>query len=299
LHNNFGRNWSLYNKFTSRDYRLYKEILSLFNDRPSKSCPFGIHRLLEVADQKLIGNPNLENLTANSSSSSYNSKFKQDNTESASRVGSWFGPTSVCMLMKEALDQGADSSPLLASLKIYVAQDCTIYKQDVLDLCMSRDNEFKPCIVLVSARLGGEDLNEIYIPSLKILLEMESCIGMIGGKPKHSLYFIGYQGDKVIYLDPHFCQPTVNIYTPTSSSIISSSSSHSSLSYDESGTLDYELFDNSTFHCENPSKTPFTKLDPSLAIGFLCSTLDDLNKLCERTRMVGLIISPISPRMGD
>ena len=74
-------------------------------------------------------------------------------------------------------------------------------------------SSFTPCILLISVRLGGEELNEIYVDSLKMFLELDICIGIIGGKPKHSLYFLGYQGDKVIYLDPHFCQPTINVYS--------------------------------------------------------------------------------------
>lgn len=190
----FNKEWSLYNKFKPNQYSLYKEIVSLFNDRPSQSCPFGIHRLLEIADKKLIGNPNLENLPQYSSSNNQNKKLGTN--ENLSRVGSWFGPTSVCLLMKEALNE-ASSNPLLNQIKIYVAQDCTIYKQDIIDMCMTNAESspvFKPCIILISVRLGGEDLNEIYIPSLKAFLEMDTCIGMIGGKPKHSLYFVGYQG---------------------------------------------------------------------------------------------------------
>ena len=187
----FGKDWSLYNKFRTHEYRLYKNIISLFNDRLSKHCPFGIHRLLEIADKKQIGNPNLENLN------------------DVSRVGSWFGPTSVCQLMKEAIEEAdsLDSCFLLDQVKIYVAQDCTVYKQDVIELCAinkealdGAEVQIKPCILLVSVRLGGDELNEIYVPSLKKFLELDSCIGMIGGKPKHSLYFIGYQADKIVYL---------------------------------------------------------------------------------------------------
>lgn len=290
LLHHFGSEWSLYNKFKPNEYNIYKEILTLFNDRNSKSCPFGLHRLLEIADKKLIGNPNLENCSNGNSSGS--KKYSSD-PESLSRVGSWFGPTSVCLLMKEALKESA-SNPLLKKVKIYVAQDCTIYKQDVIDLCMGSEpkmagknakKHFTPCIILISVRLGGDELNEIYIPSLKRFLQMKTSIGLIGGKPKHSLYFIGYQGDKVIYLDPHLCQPIQNIYSINEQSIITTSS-HSSFSsskhsYDETSSSDLEVFDNSSFHCENPSKTPFSKLDPSLAIGFLCSSMNDLNNLCD------------------
>ncbi len=152
---------------------------------------------------------------------------------------------------------------------------------------------------------------------------MDICIGIIGGKPKHSLYFMGYQGDKVIYLgkisdinemqtlglnitaiinlffnkDPHFCQPTTNIYSdndpafvPNNVSPVSSLSS-SKYSYDDNiSSSDYEIFENSTYHCENPSKIPFNKLDPSLAIGFYCATLKEVHSLCDFVKMVWYFI---------
>lgn len=216
LSHHFGKNWSLYNKFTRSEYNLYKEILALFNDRPSRSCPFGLHRLLQVADKKLIGNGNQEFVNGASSNAS-SAKSTGSNHENVSRVGSWFGPTSVCLLVKEALAEAPPEHTILSQIGIYVAQDCTIYKQDVIDMCTVNvsnttttnnagvgssplkstmtTSTFRPCIILVSARLGGDELNEIYIPSLKMFLEMEMCIGVIGGKPKHSLYFFGYQGN--------------------------------------------------------------------------------------------------------
>jgi len=282
LINNFGTEWSLYKSLKSqKDCNLYKEINSLFNDRPSRSCPFGIHRLLEIADEKL------------------------NDSNQATRAGTWFGPSSVCLLMKYALSESMNETHLLNKLRIYVAQDCTIFKQDVIDLCCKNDtnNNFTPCIILVSVRLGGEELNEVYVDTLKAYFQMDLCVGIIGGKPKHSLYFIGYQGDKVIYLDPHLCQPTTLVYSSSSVSSapnnenaqmnkLLDTSIESACSYDDaalspplstsfslSSWSDYETFDNTSFHCTKPNKAPFNKLDPSLAIGFLCRSLNDLNRL--------------------
>jgi len=223
-----------------------------------------------------------------------------------------FGPTSVCLLMKDALNESLKkpSAEILNNIQIYVAQDCTIFKQDIIDMCSTTipsaknsntesdttgasnasHSSFTPCILLISVRLGGEELNEIYVDSLKMFLELDICIGIIGGKPKHSLYFLGYQGDKVIYLDPHFCQPTINVYSNSdkkqqqqlSSSLTQLSVSSydtdtclttSSVSSTTSDSID--LFDNSSFHCGTPSKIAFNKLDPSIAIGFYCRTLNE------------------------
>lgn len=254
----FGADWSLYTSLNSnKDFNLYKELVAIFNDRSSPSCVFGLHRLLKIADEKLIG-------------------VNDSEAKGNSRVGTWFGPTSVCLLMKDALNEGVSSNKLLANVRIYVAQDCTIFKQDVIDLCTGKlkksqpgieIDSFTPCIILISARLGGEELNEIYVDSLKMFLEMDMCLGIIGGKPKHSLYFIGYQGDKVVYLDPHFCQPMVNVYASGS---------------------DFEFFDNTSFHCANPSKVAFTKLDPSIAIGFYCKSRSELDKLCSLVKEMSI-----------
>ena len=72
--------------------------------------------------------------------------------------------------------------------------------------------------LLVPVRLGLRKLDEDYIPEILHTLELPSCVGIIGGRPGHSLHFIGSvqpQNESdvphIIYLDPHFEQPACTL----------------------------------------------------------------------------------------
>jgi len=123
--------------------------------------------------------------------------------------------------------------------------------------------KWRAVIVIIPMRLGGESVNAAYVPYLKTLLNMPQCIGIIGGKPKHSVYFIGWQDDKLIYLDPHCCQEFVDVHVP-----------------------DFPL---QTFHCHSPRKMSFSKMDPSCAIAFYCKTRSDLNKFLHEVHKIMLL----------
>ena len=191
------------------------------------------------------------------------------------KVGEWFGPSTISYVLKLLVEQH-----LKGEFILHVSEQGGIYKDEILAKCEYDFEEFsidvnniqkenttssypqiecigprikttkkwKPLIMVIPLRLGLETFNTDYIPSIQKVFEMPQTLGIMGGKPKSSLYFIGYQDNEVIYLDPHTTQK--------------SSSKQE------------------TYHCKTPLKLPISKIDPSMALGFLCSTKQDFEDFC-------------------
>lgn len=230
---------------TAEDH-IHRRIVRWFGDQVSKNSPFSIHAMVELGKA------------------------------SGKKVGEWYGPGAVAHLLKQAVKQSARENLDLASLHVYVAQDCTIYNQDIFDECYSQENlavpwqhhqhrkrspvravrreitTWKALLLLIPLRLGHEKLNPIYGDCLKAMLSLEWCIGIIGGRPKHSLYFVGYQDDKLIHLDPHYCQDMIDVNA--------------------------ENFSLASFHCKSARKMKISKMDPSCCLGFYISSRNDYDR---------------------
>ncbi|KAL7744364.1 hypothetical protein ACLKA6_001753 [Drosophila palustris] len=238
---------------------MHKKIIKWFGDSSSKSSPFSIHALVRLGEQ--LGK----------------------------KPGDWYGPASVSYLLKHALEHAAQENADFDNISVYVAKDCTIYMQDVEEQCsipepapkpnvpwqqskrcnsggtkLEQSNQqhqqhWKSLVVLIPLRLGTDKLNPVYAHCLKLLLSTEHCLGIIGGKPKHSLYFVGFQEDKLIHLDPHYCQEMVDV--------------------------NQETFSMHTFHCKSPRKMKSSKMDPSCCIGFYCATKTDFDSFVESVQL--------------
>lgn len=209
-------------------------------------------------------------------------------------AGDWLGPHTVSHLLAgaaRAAQPGAGQG-LLDSLAFYLAQDCTVYRQEVEQLCLSPGTEpgeaedfslldfpppaqpdldsegqtwclenqgvagqpWRSLVLLVPLRLGGETFNPIYNSCIKNLLTLDCCIGIIGGKPRHSLYFVGFQDDDLIHLDPHRLQDRVDT-TKTG-------------------------FNTDSYHCSSPRKINLARMDPSCCVGFYLRDKSEFDSWC-------------------
>jgi hypothetical protein len=142
-------------------------------------------------------------------------------------VGEWFGPSTAAGAIRTLV-----SAYPYAGVAVSVAADSVIVKSDVFAASQpasapadagsslgkksaasaaSKPTKWgsRPVIVLVGIRLGLDGVNPIYHDSVRDLFTFPQSLGIAGGRPSSSYYFLGYQGDSLIYLDPHHTRAAI------------------------------------------------------------------------------------------
>lgn len=151
-----------------------------------------------------------------------------------------------------------DSPPSVASGKENIGDDVTktTNSEDMASGTSEagQNHRWKPLVLIIPLRLGLSEINPVYERALKMCLTLKQSIGIIGGKPNHAHYFIGYIGDELVYLDPHTVQNVVD--------------------FTSSGETD------ETYHCPYGSRMKISSLDPSIAVGFYCGTEEEFDDWC-------------------
>lgn len=63
-----------------------------------------------------------------------------------------------------------------------------------------------PTLLIIHNRLGIDQIEQLYLPHLKALMELRQFSGMLGGTPGQAMFLLGYHSDRAILLDPHYVQ---------------------------------------------------------------------------------------------
>ncbi|TTX06317.1 Cysteine protease ATG4A [Bagarius yarrelli] len=144
-------------------------------------------------------------------------------------VGEWYGPNTVAQVLRcDCPDPEQVQAP------------CPVSQQN-----LRRSLDWRPLLLLIPLRMGINNINPIYIQTLKECFKMPQSCGILGGKPNLAYYFIGFIDDELIYLDPHTTQSAV-----------------------DSGTA--VGVDDQSYHPQrSPHRMKISSLDPSLALEIL------------------------------
>ncbi|KAH7029360.1 peptidase family C54 [Microdochium trichocladiopsis] len=163
--------------------------------------------------------------------------------------GEWFGPSATARCI-QALAKANDSS-----LRVYSTGDGPdVYEDKFFEVAKPDGQTFHPTLILVGTRLGIDKITQVYWEALVASLQMPQSIGIAGGRPSSSHYFIGVQGLHFFYLDPHFTRPA--------------------LPYHERPE-DYTREEIETCHTRRLRRLHIREMDPSMLIGFLIRDEED------------------------
>ncbi|KAI3623661.1 ATG4 [Malassezia furfur] len=155
---------------SDEEHATYTRILTLFLDDPSSACPFSIHRL--AAEGKRLGID----------------------------VGAWFGPSTAASVVQRL------AQPTHLGVGVAATNDGLVYVDDVV---AASHDWTRPVLVLVAQRLGLDEVPKAYRTALKQLFAFPQSVGVAGGRPSSSVYFVGSQREHLLYLDPHTTRASV------------------------------------------------------------------------------------------
>ncbi|KAF1956569.1 autophagy-related protein-like protein 4 [Byssothecium circinans] len=211
-----GREWRLQDSSPEKNDRA---ILALFADDPK--APFSIHRFVEHGAAVCNKYP-----------------------------GEWFGPSAAARCIQDLVNKFKE-----AGIRVYMTGDGADVYEDKLKEIAVEDGVFHPTLILIGTRLGIDKINPVYWEALKSSLQLKQSIGIAGGRPSASHYFIGTQGNNFFYLDPHTTRPLLPYHEDASS---------------------YTAEEVATCHTRRLRRIDIREMDPSMLLAFLIRDEQDL-----------------------
>ncbi|CAD1810597.1 Peptidase C54 family protein [Candida parapsilosis] len=203
------------------------DILKLFQDDPTS--PFSLHNFIRVASSSpLLVKP-----------------------------GQWFGPNAASLSIKKLTIEAKKLETPGEIPYVYISENADLFDDEIEDLF---NEEQKPLLLLFPVRLGIDQVNKYYYKSILQLLSLPYSVGIAGGKPSSSFYFIGYENENhLLYFDPHLPQVVeapINI---------------------------------TTYHTANYNKLDIEMVDPSMMIGVLLKSMDEYKEFkqdCSENKII-------------
>ncbi|KAI6174224.1 Cysteine protease [Aphelenchoides besseyi] len=145
----------------------------------------------------------------------------------------WFGPNTISQCLKKLVIYDDWSK-----IGVHVAMDNVLFASDVRQLAATSfedvtepdhdkrlkldsnavEKPWRPILILVPLRLGLNSINREYLKPIQEFFKLPQCCGILGGRPNHAVFFTGYSGEELFYLDPHTAQMTVDLDPPLKSS---------------------------------------------------------------------------------
>ena len=219
-----GRDWRCRNTKESD-----ASILSLFADAPV--APFSIHRFVSHGAAHCQKHP-----------------------------GQWFGPSATATCIAALSNEYSSTLQTVAGLRVYVqASTSDIYEDKFREVACTRlagseDQTIQPTLILLGTRLGIDRITPVYHEALKRSLTYPQSVGIAGGRPSSSHYFVGVQDDTFFYLDPHETRPALPHH---------------------SNPTEYTAEEISTCHTRRLRGLDVKEMDPSMLMGFLIRDEND------------------------
>ncbi|CAD5215189.1 unnamed protein product [Bursaphelenchus xylophilus] len=229
---NLGRDWIRDDATPST----LSNIIRLFDDHTG---PLGIHSFIKQAQNHGVESP----------------------------VGRWYSPSEAFIIFRDIIHNSHNC--LLGHISPLVCFDNLVALQDIED---ASEGWTKNVLVVIPVRLGTQAMNDKYSDSLRSLFLTNNFMGAVGGRPKHSLYFVGTSNDLLLYLDPHKTQPYTRL----------------------DGNESTKTWD--TYHSSEKLFMKLSSIDPSLALGFLITSKEDCELLIKSLAENDIIEYENSPK---
>ncbi|KAL2751951.1 hypothetical protein ACRALDRAFT_1066399 [Sodiomyces alcalophilus JCM 7366] len=163
--------------------------------------------------------------------------------------GQWFGPSATARCIQALANEHEPE------LRVYSTGDGPdVYQDSFMDVAKPDGHRFRPTLILVGTRLGIDKVTPVYWEALLSALQMPQSVGIAGGRPSSSHYFVGTQGLFLFYLDPHHTRPALPWYEDPDQ---------------------YSQADVDSAHTRRLRRLHVKEMDPSMLVGFLIQDEDD------------------------